>query len=426
MAGGNILMKTFFRVLLLGLFTFLLTAAVTTAAFGQSVEEKTALYEKYTSNYAGSIDQRKIAIQAAKEYIAKYSSSASDAEIVNYLKGAIPKLEQGIEEELKRIEAAKIEAEKQARYAKFDSSVKAEKWDGAYQAGSEILAVEPNLLDVILVLGSIGLDEIAKNPPVEKYNDLTIRYAKLAIDKMNSGVTAKNYGAYDMTYKNKENALAWMNYTIGMIMYHSIGKTNPAAKKDSLNYLYAATRYESDKKQDPRIYGSIADWYWGEVTDSVAKSDALIKEQNSLNDKWNAADKPGREVIDRELEVVKAKYERSLGFERAYTERALDAYARAYQIAKSNPKITQKYKDVVLGRINDLYKFRYQNNPELRTDSAINTYIAGVMAKPMPDPSSNVEPIMENTNDANDKATQVKTGTVRTRTVSTAKPNNRK
>lgn len=395
-------MKTLFRLLVLGIFAVVLTAALTTVAFGQDpVEEKAAIYEKYTANYAGTIEQRRIAITAGKEYIAKYGANEEDKEIVDYLKSAIPALEKGIEDEVKAEAVRKAKAEAQARYARFNKDVTAKNWDEAYVSGGEILAKEPDLLDVILVLGSIGLDEIAKTPPVTKFNDATIKYANMAIAKMNSGVKSTDYGAYAYSYNNKDNATAWMNYTIGMIMYHSQGKTDPVKKKDALNYLYAATRSESDRKKEPRIYGTIGDWYFAKATDL-----------NTERLKLDQLDKANFEAIDK-----------SVALEKAYADRAIDAYARALQIARANTTVTQAYKDTMLDLIKKLYNFRYQQ-PELKTDDKINLYIAGIMSKPMPDPAADVTPVVETPAATDEKASEGNAAGGRTRTVS-AKTGNR-
>ncbi len=397
MLGGKILMKTFFRVLVLGIFAVVLTSAMTTAAFGQDpIEEKAALYEKYTANYAGTIEERRIAIKAGKEYIEKYGANEEDKEIVDYLKGAIPALEKGIEDEIKAEAAKKAKAETQARYARFNKDLTDKNWDDLYVVGGEILAKEPELLDVILVLGSVGLDEISKTPPVTKYNDATIKYANMAISKMNSGVKSTDYGALGFSYNSKDNATAWMNYTIGMIMYHSLGKTDPVKKKDALNYLYAATRVESDRKKEPRIYGTIGDWYFAKAT-----------ELNAERLKLDQADEANFEAIDK-----------SVALEKAYADRAIDAYARALQIARANTKVTQAYKDTMLDLIKKLYNFRYQQ-PELKTDDKINLYIAGIMSKPMPDPAADVTPVVETPTTTDEKASDGNASGARTRTVST-------
>ena len=384
-------MKTFFKSIVLALSAIVLTAALSVPTFAQ--DDKTKLYETYTSNYAGTIEQRRLAIKAGKEYIAKYGNNPDDKEIVDYLKGAIPALEKGIEDELKAIAEAKKKAEKQARYNKFDKSFKDKNWDAVFDAGNAILSKEPDMLDVILVLGSIGFDQASQNPPVDKYNDMSISFAKRAIAKINGGATSKNFGAYNYTYKDKNNAVGWMNYYIGMIKYHREGANDPMKKKEALNYFYNATRVESDTKKNPAIYGTLADWYFAKAVD-------IGKE---------------RDKLDKDDEANYTAIDNFIAMERGYADRAIDGYARALSIARLNPKVSQSYKDNLLKTIKQLYDFRYQK-PEMKTEMKINTFIAGVLSTPMPHPATAVKPVQKQVTPT-DTTTEVKNGNSRTRTV---------
>ena len=51
------------------------------------------MYKRYTDNYNGDSKQKKIAIEAAKEFIKKYGDDKELKEIIDYLKEAIPDLE---------------------------------------------------------------------------------------------------------------------------------------------------------------------------------------------------------------------------------------------------------------------------------------------------------------------------------------------
>ena len=389
-------MKTFFRVLVLGLFMVVMTAATSTVTFAQT-DEKTTLYNEYLETYQGTIEQRKKAVVAAKKYIEKYGSSADDAEIVKYFRDSLPALEKGIKDEIAANKAAEKERKKQARYAKFDTAVKAKNWDATYQSGGEILAAEPNLVDVILVLGSIGLDESAKQPPVTKFNNATIKYAKMAISKMNSGVKAKNYGAYSYSYGNKNKAMGWMNYTIGMIMYYSQGKNNPAVKNAALPYLYKSTQINSDRKKEPRTYSAIGDWYFNEAGNRVTKRNAIFARSKELIKTRNETDdKAEQEKLDAEIDMLEKQVLESVTYEKAYADRALDAYGRAYQLAKANPKEPQAYKDGLLKTINDLYNFRFLK-PAEKTPAKVNMFLSGLKNKPMPNPSTPITPVTEGT-----------------------------
>ncbi len=364
-------MKNFFKVITLGLLLTVFTVVGVTSNYAQDTQaEKTALYNKFLENYKGDISQRKIAIAAAKEYIQKFNE-AIDEQQVTYFKSAIPQLEEGIRKEEKiKADRDKAEAEAAAKgklYKDFDTAARAGNWDQVYALGKQILADDPNLIDVTLVLGSIGLDESYKTPPVKKYNDETITYAKVAIDKLNAGATSKNFGAYGKyEYENKENALGWMNWTIGNLLYFQMDK-----EQEALPYLYKASQYKSEVKDFPDIYRAIGRWYLNQVAE---------KEKVRLA-KLTAADNVDTpETLDL------------LAQNKGYAARAIDAYSRAYKLAKANPKTTKEYNDNLFNKLQDLYKFRYDEDA-MKTDAKINSDVAVVLNKPFPNPTSPVEPV---------------------------------
>ena len=98
--------------------------------------------------------------------------------------------------------------------------MKAKNWDEVYTSGKEILANYPEKYRAaLLVLGSIGLDETDKTPSVTKYNDDTIKYAKQAIAEIEAGKTFSAWGVAPFVYKGKDDALGWMNFTVGYILF---------------------------------------------------------------------------------------------------------------------------------------------------------------------------------------------------------------
>ena len=54
----------------------------------------------------------------------------------------------------------------------------------------------------------------------DTFNNKTIDYAKSAIKKIESGETSKKYGLEGYDYNTKDNAIGWMNYTIGYIEFY--------------------------------------------------------------------------------------------------------------------------------------------------------------------------------------------------------------
>ena len=401
-------MKNFFKVITLGLFLALFSAVNVSTTFAQGGDqaEKEALYAKYTENYKGTIAERKVAVEAAKEYIQKFNSEI-DKPITDYLKGAIPQLEKGIKDEEEAIrvrEAAAADREKIiSRYKAFDAALRGEKWDDVYSVGREILAKEPNKLDVILVLGSIGLDESYKTPANKKFNNDTINYARIAIDKIEAGEKTTEFGALRYAYKNKENALGWMNWTIGNLMYFQMdGK-----EQEALPYLYKASQFNSDVQKLPDIYRAIGRFYLNKVAEQEKIRLAKLTEAENV-------DTPETLAL--------------LAQNRGYAARAIDAYSRAYKFAKDNTKTPKPYTDNLFSKLQDLYKFRYDEDA-MKTDAKINSDVALIMNKPMPSPNTPVEPIevvkpdAENTETTDaaktdkDKKPTATTGAQRNRTV---------
>lgn len=378
-------MKTIYRVLVLGILMMAFTAVTVTPTFAQDPQaEKLALYEKYTKNYGGTVAQKEIAIEAGKQYIAKYEANKEDADQVNYLKTAIPALE----EEVKKIKAAD---EKKGRYNRFDAAIKGKNFADTFSVGKDVIANEPAdstiALDAEIVLASIGFDQaVAK---VDTYNNDAINYAKSVIQKLEAGKTTKNFGAYQYEYKTKDNALGWMNYTIGYITYYRQDKKN-----DSLPFLYKATQLNSDPKKFSDIYRVIGLWYLEE---------ALRIDKDRLA-KIAAA---GGKDTDETLAL--------LALQKGYADRSIDGYARAYSIAKApGSKATPEYKDALYGKLQDLYKFRYDGDIK-----GIDDFVATVMSKPMPNPSTPVTPVAAETTTT---ATTTTTPTTTTTTPSTTKP----
>jgi hypothetical protein len=256
-------------------------------------------------------------------------------------------------------------------YNRFDNAYKSKNWDEVYAAGKDILAKEPDNLDVILTLGSIGFDQsIKKN---YKYNDDTLRYAKLAMQKINSGTTSKNWGLFDYKYENKDNALGWMNFNIGYITYYAQGN-----KKEALPYLYAASQANGETKSRPDAFEPVGAYYFEDVKKLADEVQKMIKEQTDM---------PAT-ATDEERAKKDAEIKAKIAILNGTTERAMDAYSRAYTLAKANPK-TKPYADGLYKQLQALYNVRFQ-----KTDG-LDTYISSTVAKPMPDPTSAVTPVSD-------------------------------
>jgi len=360
-------MKTIFRFLGLGLVSTAIAAAGTTAGYAQDpcadADGQTALYTKYTELYPKTtIADRKAAVEAGKQFLEKYGSCEGVKEQSDYLKAAVPKIEEIIQ---------KAEGENRTRavYQRFDAGIKGEKYDEAYAAGKEILAINPDALDQIIPLGAIGLVESYKKN--YKYNDDALRYAKLAIEKINAGKTSAKYGVYQFQYDTKEKALGALNYAIGYINYWVKDD-----KKGALPYYYEASKIGATK-DEPRIYATFGSYYLEQAAPLGKEIVDLIALQKGTG--------TDEEKLAREA-VIKGK----VALFNAYDERALDAFSRAYNLAKKDTKPAGKtYSDTLFTQLQAIYQRRFEKK------DGLETYIASTVAKPMPNPTSPITPVAD-------------------------------
>lgn len=345
-------MKTILKFLMPALLMFAFVSASAPFVSAQN-DEQTALYEKFTANYRGpEIEKIKTAIAAGDEYVKKFGSDANNKEITDFINGALPKL--------------KTFVQNREQLTTFDTSFRAKNWNEVFSSGKQIVAVNPDQLDVMLVLASIGFDQAAANPAVDTYNADTIAMAKMALQKINEGKASPsgNFGAFEYQYKNtlysdgKNNAIGWMNYTIGYIMFNRMNQ-----KKDALPYLFKAAQANSATKGFPEVYRLIATWYRDEFNRIVEDRKAKIDANNG-----------------QETDETKA----SLALQYAYAERAIDAYYRAYKVA--DPKNTA-FRNALLNTAKEFYKVRFNK------DEGFDAFVAGSTAKPLADPTVAVTPV---------------------------------
>lgn len=202
----------------------------------KAFEENATLYSKITKNYKGNLEQMKIALEAAIEYVASYSGDETFKLQVKWVSLiAIP----GLNATIKEIEFVDPTPH---GYSKFNKAFKEKKWDELFEAGAEILNREPEYVDVALILASVGF-ETKKS----KYRDKTLYYAEKAIELLDQDKKySDNFGAFNFEYKTKEfpdgkaNALGWMNYIIGYIKYFDLGQ-----KAEAIQYFQKSLTYQS-------------------------------------------------------------------------------------------------------------------------------------------------------------------------------------
>ncbi len=363
-------MKTIFRQLALGLMMAAFIALGAVAGFAQDpcsdADGQGKLYDRFGELFTKTtIDDKKATIAAGKQFLEKYGSCESAKDSSDYLKTAVPALEKAL--------AARIESERfNALLTKFDNGLKTSNWDDVYDAGKQILSEKPDeFRDAELVLGSIGLDETAKTPRVTKWNDDTLKYAKMSIADLEGGKTFKRFGVSQFIYKSKDNALGWMNYTIGYLYYFDKND-----KKQGLSYLYKASQLNSETKTNPVVFESIGSYYFDEVRRLAAEVDVLAKAQDP---------KDAEEVAKQKVDAIKAK----VALVNGTAEAAFDAYARAYNFAKADPKSPKAYVESLNKKLHDLYNVRF-GKPD-----GYDAFIANTVKKPLPNPLLPIAPISD-------------------------------
>lgn len=324
----------------------------------EDTETKTKLYDEFQANFRGNIEARKKAIAAGEQYIEKFGSCEADKQYVDYFKGAIP----GMKDRNKKEEE---EMAKQARYVRFDNAVKDKNFDEVYAVGKEILQFEPNQLDLMIVLGSIGYDESIDNNNF-KYNADTIRFARMAIAAMESGKTSTNYGLFGWTYKTKDNAIGEMNLSIGYITA-AVDKN----RKEALSNLFKATASTASTSKNPVPYEQIGFYYFDELNKMIDEVKVLEKDQKDTDTEEEAKTK---------AENIRAK----VALLNGVAERAIDAFARAHNLAT-----TAAYKAQLKKNAEQAYQLRFERT------TGFDSWVAASVAKPFPNPLSPVQPVAE-------------------------------
>ena len=349
----------------LGVLTAAFAAVSTTTIFAQDQTEKQALYAKFTECYKKTTDKVSVqcALDTAKEYISKYNTEADKPQVDYFQQTAIPFLEK----QIAKMDAEKVAQEKaaetQARYKRFDTATSTKNVSEVTASAKDILAAEPDFLDVNIVLATTAYDKaFAKDPTA--YDD-AINYAQKSLSLINSGKesTSKSYGAYTYSYGDKNNAVGWLNYYIGYVKFYGQDK-----KKEALPYLYKATQTKSKIQDFSDPYRMIGEYYYQEAGRIDKERKAAIEANNN-------------EDNEQSLNL--------LAMQNGNIDRALDAYSRAYKFAQANKDAKPEYKTGLYNTLKSLYTFRFNNS------DGLDAYITSATTKTQPDPTTDVQPVVE-------------------------------
>jgi tetratricopeptide (TPR) repeat protein len=280
-------------------------------------DAKIALYNEIIANLQK--DQAK-AYEGAKKYVACPSEGADEAEMkrVNYLKSFITKYE------------------KADRKAKLTNQIVKKEIPAAFETAKLVFADDPAYLKGYMALALAGA--VSGNQAVATD---TIAYAKKALEMIEGGTTPDNWAPFD----NKDDALAKLNYAIG-----SLSAAN--SPDTAITHLIKAAGYNSKIKTAPITYVYLAEAY---ERGPYAKQSAEYKEKFG-----NQPETPESKLAFENINQI--------------IDRQIDAYARAVNLAGTDPNKTEWMK-----ALTDWYKFRNKGD-----ESGLPAYVAGIMSKPLP------------------------------------------
>src|SRR5678809_635910 len=253
-------------------------------------EAKDALYQSFRTNLKA--DQAK-AYDEAKKYLACPASgevTEAQQKIIDYLKNFVTKYEAATKKTDYRV---KIYNEKN--------------YVVGYAMGKEILAAEPENLQVLVDLGANAY----LLPPL-KNAQLTaegLGYAQKALAMLDSGKTLEKWDPLG----SKDVAVAYLNYSIGAL---TLEKDPSAALKN----LIKAAQFETPLKKSPYTYAYIAGAY---ETGPYAKLSEEYKTKFSGKD----------ETPESKLMLANINQ---------LVDRMIDAYARAVALAGTDASFAAK------------------------------------------------------------------------------------
>ena len=288
-------------------------------------ESKDALYQSFLKNRQA--DQAK-AFDDAKKYLACPTGQVTEAQqkIIDYLK----KWTTTYEKEMRKV-----------RFTVLLYNEK--KYPEAYALGKEILADEPDNLNVLVHLGANGyLVAPLKNASLTAE---AVGHARKALQLLEAGQNLEKWEPL----ASRDVALAYLNYTIGAITV----ETDP---KGALKHLLKAASFETPLKKSPYTYAYIAGAY---ETGDYAKQ----------SDQYNTLYKGKDETPESKLALANINQ---------LVDRMIDAYARAVAHAGTSADFAT-VKAQWQENLTNLYKYRNNN-----TDTGLTELIAGVLAKPLP------------------------------------------
>ena len=337
-----------------------------TAQYTKFTEQWTPIDATLKANKPPAEAALQEAINTGKGFLEKWGSCEAWAQQAKFVSGNV-----------KRFEDTLVKVRDFVMYNQLDEAIKADNTAQIYTVGKQILAKDAANVNVQYILAVAANREAAKKN--NTFNADAIRYAKALLDQIKAGtakLTKKNdkgqetIGALKYEYP-REDAMSELAYTIAYLSYY--GQND---KKGGIQYYYQVAQMPGFRKNYSPVYATIGDFYIAEAAPIGAQIADLIAKQKAA-------------TTDEEKEKIDVEIKAKVALFNGYTERALDAYGRAWNIAKDTTPEEKKYKEGLLLTVKDLYKRRFDK------DAGAEQWVATSIAKPLPDPTSAVQPVSD-------------------------------
>jgi len=341
-------MKNVFRIMLIAAAASLFAlpayaqgAAAQTTASAQDEQAKADLYAKFLQLIKGGAAEQKQASEVGKEYMNKYPSPATDADkqIFDYIKNWV------------------VRYDKAVRDYEFNTSLANKNYQRAFEIGRELLAEQPDNVEVAITLARVALANASDRAPNKSLYPESLRFTRTAVQLIESG---KAPAKWEAPLNNRDEALGWFYFTQGLLT----AENSPA---EAAGYFVKAAQANGATKNQPATYFHLGNAYVkGDYAKAVNAYRAVFPE--------------GKEIT----EDLKPQYEQLIGQVNAVLDRIIDAYARA--IALSTKPDQAKFKAELTNQLTEYHKARFENS----TAADVQTLINNVLSRPLPLPGQPV------------------------------------
>ena len=230
------------------------------------------------------------------------------------------------------------------RQKQFYVQLDAKNYNDSFALGKEILAEQPDNLDVLMNLAYAGY-ATSGTPEGAAYTNDAIAYSRKSVQLLDAGTAPKSFAPF----LDKNDATAYMYFIDGSLSMEK----EPAAAAGN---IYKATLIESQIKNDALAYYLIAMYY----EDIYGKLSTDLKARTAA-----------KTITEDETKKVMARINEAI-------DMMLDAYARTCKRAEAtkNPNYS-----TWKARLDQVYKFRRGS------DVGIAEFITYKNTTPLPDPS---------------------------------------